>query len=293
MLEDLHKLTEATNAFIFSESNPPEEYKEWREKIYRAARSDKHAMINSTLNGMPWNADTVMNHLEEFYGMLHRDDIASYQTSCHDVYTRTVDRIGEEQARNAALLNLTLPGIPWLYYGDELGMHGQTIPYDFTNPFQNLTFMRFGYDRTKNPSRLSMAWDGSENAGFTTGTAVLPVHTDYKTHNVQVELMDPHSMLRLHQRLTDYRRENETIQIGTFNRIDTQNSAVGAYTLNDKLGELRGVIINFTDTRQPISLDIPSARIAMTSQPGEIRRGEEISLKRFTLPPNQAIIFEP
>jgi alpha-glucosidase len=290
MLEDLRELTEATGAFVFSESNPPEELKEWRKKIYQATASDKHAMINSTLNGMDWDADKVMDHLEEFYSMLPDGGIASYQISCHDVYKRTADRLGHPQARNAGILLYTLPGIPWEYYGDEIGMIGQEVPYDITNPFQNVTFYRFGYDRTKNPSRLSMPWDDSNHAGFTSGSPVLPVPHDYIKHNVQAEMADPHSILNQRRNLIQYRRNSNALQVGNFARIDPNNSFVGAYTLEHER-QMCGVVINFSDRQQRISIDNPNARIVIASQPGGLRPGEAINLRNYVLSPDQAIVF--
>jgi alpha-glucosidase len=290
MLDELRSFTEATGAFIFSESNPPESHKEWREKIYRAARPDNHAMINSTLNGMSWNAETVLGHLEEFYGMLQPGNIASFQTSCHDVYQRTADRIGEAQARNAALLNLTLPGIPWLYYGDEIGMHGQEVPYDLNNAFQNLTFIRFGYDRTKNPSRLSMAWDSSENAGFTTGNPVLPVPKDFRTHNVAVESSVPGSMLDFHQNLIRHRKTSPALREGTFHRLDSHNNEVGAYACKTENGQNEAVVINFSNEEQKISLDIQAA-VPLIVTKSNNQPGYTIDLRNYTLRPNEGMLL--
>ena len=52
----------------------------------------------------------------------------------------------------------TMPGNPFLYYGDEIGMR-----------YQNLPTKEGGYTRTY--SRTPMQWDNTENCGFSTAVA--------------------------------------------------------------------------------------------------------------------------
>jgi alpha-glucosidase len=112
--------------------------------------------------------------------------------SNHD-FTRIATRIGEENVRLAALLQLTLPGAAFLYQGDELGLTdgpGADPPYD-----------RHGRDR----ARHAMQWDGSERAGFTSGDAWLPP-VDPARRNVAEQRGDRRSLLELYRRLIRLRR---------------------------------------------------------------------------------------
>src|SRR6185295_273775 len=61
-----------------------------------------------------------------------------------DVLNNDVDK-----AKTAASVYLTFPGIPYVYYGEEIGMKGN------------------GADENK---RRPMQWTSSSNAGFTTGS---------------------------------------------------------------------------------------------------------------------------
>jgi alpha-amylase len=67
----------------------------------------------------------------------------------HD-QTRTLTALGGDVARAklAATLLLTLPGLPFVYYGEEIGMSG---------------------DKPDERLRTPMQWSGSANAGFTQG----------------------------------------------------------------------------------------------------------------------------
>ncbi len=70
-----------------------------------------------------------------------------------------------ERAKLAASLLLTLPGVPFVYYGEELGMAA---------------------DKPDPRIRTPMHWDLGHAAGFTTGTPWEPLQDDWQTANVEV-----------------------------------------------------------------------------------------------------------
>jgi alpha-glucosidase len=111
------------------------------------------------------------------------------------------------------MLLLTLRGTPTLYYGDELGLEDVAIPPDrVQDPWErNEPGLGLGRD----PARTPMPWDGSPNAGFTTGTPWLPLHEDWPARNVAAQAADPRSMLALHRRLIALRRERPALHAGT------------------------------------------------------------------------------
>src|SRR6185436_13040672 len=107
---------------------------------------------------------------------------------------RLSTRFGDENARSAALLLLTLPGPAFLYQGDEIGQ-GEGPPGEHR-------FDRAGRDRHRHP----MQWDGSPTGGFTTGEPWLPV-VDAAQRNVADQRDDPGSMLTLVRELIALRRD--------------------------------------------------------------------------------------
>jgi alpha-glucosidase len=135
-----------------------------------------------------WDAET----LAAVIAPAERLRRTAWVLSNHD-FTRIATRIGEENVRLAALLQLTLPGAAFLYQGDELGLTdgpGADPPYD-----------RHGRDR----ARHAMQWDGSERAGFTSGDAWLPP-VDPARRNVAEQRGDRRSLLELYRRLIRLRR---------------------------------------------------------------------------------------
>jgi alpha-glucosidase len=103
--------------------------------------------------------------------------------SNHD-FGRLATHFGPERERVAMLLLLTLPGVSFLYQGDEIGMRegpGHDPPLD-----------RAGRDRARHP----MQWDATPQGGFSTGEPWLPV-VDAPACNVADQRGDPASMLSL------------------------------------------------------------------------------------------------
>jgi alpha-glucosidase len=111
--------------------------------------------------------------------------------SNHD-FDRLASRVGRENVRAAALLLLTLPGVAFVYQGDEIGLAngpGGDPPYD-----------RAGRDAMRHP----MQWDASPAGGFTTGVPWLPPIDPLK-RNVEAQCADPGSLLDFYRRLIELR----------------------------------------------------------------------------------------
>lgn len=80
----------------------------------------------------------------------------------------------ESFIRCFAMLSMTLPGTPILYYGDEINM------VDLSNQPSSST-------SRNQPMRGLMQWDNTPNGGFTNGTSPwISVGADYQTNNVKV-----------------------------------------------------------------------------------------------------------
>jgi alpha-amylase len=127
----------------------------------------------------------------------------------HD-QTRTMTELGGDMARTkmAITLLLTLPGLPYVYYGEEIGMTGN-------KPDPRL--------------RTPMHWTRGPAAGFTRGAAWEPLQPDSMTANVEAQDADPTSLLNLHRRLIHLRAANEALGGGELVPLTTSSDAVAAY----------------------------------------------------------------
>jgi alpha-glucosidase len=130
---------------------------------------------------------------------------------------RVASRIGERQARCAAMLLLTLRGTPTIYYGDEIGMQEVMLRGDeIQDPFEKrLPGLGVGRDGCRTP----MQWNAEKFAGFSTARPWLPVEPDYRERNVARQKDKPASMLQLYRRLIELRRSHEALQFGSYRPI--------------------------------------------------------------------------
>ena len=99
-------------------------------------------------------------------------------------------------------LILTMPGVPFVYYGDEIGMR-----------YLDLRTKEGGYQRTG--SRTPMQWSRAENAGFSQAPAdalYLPVDASDDAPCVEEQQEDAGSLLAEVRRLCALRHEWEDLQ---------------------------------------------------------------------------------
>ena len=131
----------------------------------------------------------------------------------HD-QTRTVTSLGGGVARAklAAALLLTLPGLPFVYYGEEIGMSG---------------------DKPDPRLRTPMQFTRGHAAGFTSGNAWEPLQPDSLTANVAVQNADPASLLNLYRRLIHLRASHMALGSGELVPLYTNSDAVTAYLRRD------------------------------------------------------------
>jgi glycosidase len=133
-------------------------------------------------------------------------------------------------AKLAATLLLTSPGVPFVYYGEEIGMTG-------AKPDERI--------------RTPMRWDATATtAGFTGGTPWEPLSDDPGATSVAGESADPASLLSTYRDLIRLRMASPALSHGDWTPIDSDNRAVNAY-LRQADGEDVLVLSNLGD--QPIS----------------------------------------
>jgi len=114
----------------------------------------------------------------------------------------------ESKARIAAAVYLTSPGVPFVYYGEEIGLTGQ-------GDHRNI--------------RTPMHWSAESKAGFTSGTPWLFPKPDYAEKNVQNQLQDSSSLLRFYMNLLRIRSQSEGLQSGQFYPVACSSAAVLSY----------------------------------------------------------------
>ncbi len=146
----------------------------------------------------------VTRFLEEYvpdYNETKKEGYYCMLTGSHDT-VRAKYNLSDRELKIAYTFLFTMPGVPFLYYGDEIGMRYLTIPTK-----------EGGYYRTG--SRTPMQWSGGQNAGFSDAAAkdlYLPVDTGEEAPNVEAQEADPDSLLHTVKALLTLRHVEEDLQ---------------------------------------------------------------------------------
>ncbi|WP_066660535.1 MULTISPECIES: alpha-amylase family glycosyl hydrolase [unclassified Sphingomonas] len=165
-----------------------------------------------------WEAGQLRTLIADYEASLPPHGWPNWVIGSHDA-PRIAGRIGEAQARVAAMLLLTLRGTPTLYQGDELGIGRVDIPVDRVRDPQHLRQPQLDIGRDR--SRTPFPWDDSPNAGFSTGEPWLPLNADWRTRNVAAQQRQPGSMLSLYRDLLALRRAHAALSVGEIALLDT------------------------------------------------------------------------
>ena len=205
--------------------------------------------------------------MDEYEAALPRGAWPNWVLGNHDK-ARIASRIGEAQARVAAMLLLTLRGTPTIYYGEEIGMKDVPIaPKQVQDPAEkNEPGLGLGRD----PERAPMPWDGSLHAGFTSGTPWLPLGPDHASANVAAMSESHESLLNLYHRLIELRRGNPALTHGAIEAVGVEGNILSYERRqgNDRLA----IALNLG--HEPAQVSFPSGRALLSTHLDRI--GEDV-----------------
>jgi alpha-glucosidase len=250
---------------------------------YGPKLSGVHLPFNFQLILAPWKASTVAAMIVEYEAALPEGGWPNWVLGNHD-QKRIASRVGEAQARVAAMLLLTLRGTPTIYYGDEIGLLDVPIPPDLAqDPWEmNEPGQGFGRD----PARTPMPWDGSRNAGFTDGEPWLPLG-EHACSNVTAQSADARSMLALHRALLRIRRDELALRAGSLRDVE----AVGDVLSYKRIAGERSLLVVLNLGDEDATLDVGASRMRSLLSTHLDGEGEEPS-GPIALRPSEGLVLE-
>jgi len=183
---------------------------------FQLASEIKRSVMTSSHNGL---VDTLLD-AHHAYGAVRSDYIDSIFLSNHDM-----DRVKSDFDRNpgraalAARILFTLPGIAWIYYGEELGMTGVSPDPDRRQPF---------------------IW-GEDNPYNTEGSPSPGHHAigDWDAYNaaldgVEAQLADPDSLLNTYIDMIALKKTHAPLFGGTLHSVETEDASFLVYRRSDE-----------------------------------------------------------
>ena len=192
--------------------------------------------------------------------------------SCNHDTPRLAPNYNHEQLKAIYTTLFTLPGVPFMYYGDEIGMKYQA----------GLPSVECGFARTG--SRTPMQWSMQKNAGFSTADKTfLPTETD-KIINVEAQTKDKKSLLNFVKSLLAFRKSRKELCSDDFQIIH----AVGAEPLVYKRGGLT-VVVNPLAVKQTVAVEIDVKAKVVFSTGKEAKPNKHGTV---AVPPISVTVFE-
>jgi alpha-glucosidase len=183
----------------------------------------------------PWNADAWRERTRTVHAT--HGAVGAWPTlvlSNHDT-PRHRTRLGSEaRARAAVVLLLTLPGTPFLYAGEELGLEDAVVPLE-----------RRVDPGGRDGCRAPIPWDASPRHGWA-ANPWLPWPPEAGHRAVAVQRDDPSSILRLYRRLLAERRASPALHTGNWRAREAPDGVL-AYE-RDAGTDRRLVLVNFTES---------------------------------------------
>ena len=193
--------------------------------------------------------------------------------TCNHDTKRPSFNLTDRERRLAYAFIYTMPGAPYLYYGDEIGMRYRWLPTK-----------EGGYHRTG--SRTPMQWDSSENLGFSSAPAdrlYLPVDPAADAPTVEQQEKDPDSMLNFVRGLISLRQSNA--DLGNYSPFAVYFAQKGSRLFAYKRGKML-VAVNPSGAELALELD---GSYAVCYRLGEA----EIQGKKLTLGAQSFIVLQP
>ncbi|MDE0117500.1 MAG: alpha-amylase family glycosyl hydrolase [bacterium] len=238
-----------------------------RASRYVANQDGLHRAFYFSPMHTPWEPSAMWSTFGDALAAAPRD--FSWAVSSHDdprAPTRLGGgELGQSRALAYCVLMFALPGLPFLYQGDELGLADVDVPLDRCQDPVAV--------RNRNPSngrdgcRTPMPWVPGPEAGFTDGAEPwLPVgRNDSDTAAVQRD--DPQAILHKYRELLALRRELHDLHAGGLEWLTDRTSPVIGFRRGDTVCAL-----NAGDV--PVDFQLPPGqwRLAFSSQqpPGAV-----------------------
>ncbi|MGM1045842.1 MAG: alpha-glucosidase [Bacillota bacterium] len=243
--------------------------------------------------------------MEEMHGP---DQIPTLFFSSHDMQ-RHISRFGEgnaeleeQRAKLMATLMLTAKGVPFIYYGDELGMRNHIADriedmrdvqglghYEVALKNGRTEEEAFTIARAKSRdySRSPMQWNGERYGGFSDREPWIGMGPGYEQIHAEAQLLQGDSIYAFYKKLLSLRKQHDSLSNGAYVKLDQLGSAI-VYTKRSGNDEAL-VLLQFGN--EPLQLNLSDwsdqkLKLIAASQEPKLLDGA-----RVNVPPHTALVW--
>lgn len=248
--------------------------------------------------------DKLFNELQNMNNVYDEYQTPTLFFGSHDM-PRYISRFGEigieeERAELIATLMLTAEGVPFIYYGDEIGMRDLyvddislmrdvqgTMAYDMklAEGDSEKEALRIANEKSRDKSRSPMQWNGREFAGFSEEASWISIQSEFREIHVEKQRKKENSLLHYYKRLIGIRNQEAALKYGEYTLLEKNNSVISY--VREYNNEQIYIFLNFADQEQCIELGNSKYQVVLSNkQAYKNVEGEH------TLFPNEALIVK-
>jgi oligo-1,6-glucosidase/alpha-glucosidase len=274
-------------------------------KYYGPENNGLHMVFLFEFTSTPFKPDAFAEIIARIEKALPPPFTPTYTFSNHD-RVRFISRVGNdfEKAKIAATMQLTLRGVPIIYYGEEIGMpNSEVVLKTSQDPIGRkyawapgwLTKL-LGLSLSRDGCRTPMQWSDKPTAGFSANPDAktwLKISDTYKEINVAKEREDPESLLSCYKRLLKARKDNVALRQGSFQLIELGNlkNKCLAYRRIHQEQELF-IYLNFSKDKLKVECPVERPLLMFSTSGSKVTLGIDSSDQTFTLGPLEGVIFK-
>ena len=197
----------------------------------------------------------------------------------HDM-PRLHSRLAKNNPKRAyalAVLMLTAKGVPFIYFGEEIGMKNHIAnSFNEIKDIQGVTHyklamkegktheeaLKIGNKNNRDKSRSPMQWSSDTLSGFSSTKSWIALNPDYITLNVAQQIKDAESMLSKYKQLIALRNSEPVLQYGSYKKLSIKDDCI--HFIRSYHNSKINVIINFG---KPYTIDLPDNSIVLLGSP--------------------------
>lgn len=234
---------------------------------------------------------TFIDIYQKEYGETKGKGYISFPTSNHDIWRLACGkRTDINQLKVAMTFLLTMPGVPCIYYGDEIGMR-----YIEGLPDVEGSVLA---SRNRAGSRTPMQWNKSVNAGFSTAPTnklYIPVDTDQNAPNVEQQQKEATSLLNYVRGILKLRDSSKALgNTGEWKLISDVNRPYPLIYLREAGGERYCIALNPSGKKVSANFDTLGAErqqlVVGDKQQAKFSSGSKED--KIVMAPVSAVIFK-